>query len=397
MASTSSALADLQLLFAILTIGVLLVVTIVCARRASLDSRAWVQRRWRIAAGLTALFIAENLLTLWLGWISTEPTTAQAVLQEATGLLLACLMIPAIRLAMLAIDEATILRERNKEIASALQAFQSGLEELVAARTRALRSEIQQRRKTQEELRQAQDRDARELRLAAELQQGMLGSRPVVDFADVALHFTPASAVSGDTYCFNADAQRLRVVLADAMGHGMAAALLTQVVQTSVQRWPLDAGGGEIFADLNQLIGRGDQMAYATGVCAVLEADGLLRVTSAGAPSVLLWRAADGRIESLDGSGSALGMFDDALVSYSEQSLRLAPGDRAYIYTDGISECVVEEGQLLGEGGLRTLIAAAVDQGAQAALQTLLDSVEARRSEDYRDDVCVCVLEYRPR
>ena len=40
------------------------------------------------------------------------------------------------RLAMLAIDEATILRERNKEIASALQAFQSGLEELVAARTR---------------------------------------------------------------------------------------------------------------------------------------------------------------------------------------------------------------------------------------------------------------------
>jgi len=187
------------------------------------------------------------------------------------------------------------------------------------------------------------DKIHEEMQLAATVQREFLPTElPRADGYDFATLFRPCGCVSGDIYDFRRlDEHRICLLIADAVGHGVPAALMTMVIAKSVGHAinELSVGGtidpACILYELNKdLSGRGlESPRFATAVCGVLDTrDGTVSLASAGHPHPLLLRA-NGEIERAPCEGCLLGVFDDA--DYESCLVTLGEGDVLLMYSDG--------------------------------------------------------------
>ena len=185
-----------------------------------------------------------------------------------------------------------------------------------------------------------------ELRLAARLQQDFL-PKTMPQVGRVRFHtlFRPAGYVSGDLYdVMRLDEQRVGFYMADAVGHGVPAALLTMFIKHALQTKEIDPRGrgyrllepGETLRRLNErLIDQNlSHSTFATALYGTIDVDTLqVHVSRAGHPHPIVLRA-EGATETLRVDGSLLGIFPDE--TYGTCSTQLRPGDRMVVYTDGL-------------------------------------------------------------
>lgn len=210
----------------------------------------------------------------------------------------------------------------------------------------ALRSELTLLRRRDETLNFYLNRIDEELRLAARLQQDFL-PKELPEVGPVRFHtlFRPAGYVSGDLYdVMRLDERRVGFYMADAVGHGVPAALLTMFIKQALVTKEIAPGGyrllppGESLARLNTILV--DQnlahATFATALYGVIDTDTLeVTLARAGHPAPMIIRAGrDGAIEPLEPEGGLLGVFPGEL--YGAVTTPLAPGDRLFLYTDGI-------------------------------------------------------------
>lgn len=208
----------------------------------------------------------------------------------------------------------------------------------------ALRSELNDLRRRDDTLNFCMQRLDEELRLAARLQQDFL-PRELPQIGKVQFHslFRPAGYVSGDLYdVMRLDEKHVGFYVADAVGHGVPAALLAMFLKHALQTKQTHARGytlldpGEALRRLNCAFVEQNltQSTFATAVYGMINTETLeLRFARAGHPCPILMRA-DGAVEDLDSHGSLLGVFPDE--TFDVYTTQLAPGDRLLIYTDGI-------------------------------------------------------------
>jgi sigma-B regulation protein RsbU (phosphoserine phosphatase) len=84
-------------------------------------------------------------------------------------------------------------------------------------------------------------------------------------------------------------------------------------------------------------------------------------------------------------------------VEYEQQSLQLAPGDRLYLYSDGVPEAMDKDRQQLGDEALASELAATRSQPLDESVKRLLQRVEDWcRPEGPLDDVTILGVEWRP-
>ncbi len=165
--------------------------------------------------------------------------------------------------------------------------------------------------------------------------------------------YTPHDIVGGDFFAIRPlDADRYGFFLADAMGHGFAAALHTMHLSSLWDRHQHLLGRPAEFAatvnrELSKVV---KDESFATAVCGVVDARAkFLRVAAAGGPPVVVLRADGGTLE-LGSPGLPFGMMDDS--QYDEVAADLAAGDRLLVFSDGAFEVHNAEGELLGVAGL---------------------------------------------
>lgn len=208
-----------------------------------------------------------------------------------------------------------------------------------------LRAELSVLRRRDESLNLYLQRIDEELRLAARLQQDFL-PKALPEVGPVRFHtlFRPAGYVSGDLYdVMRLDETRVGFYMADAVGHGVPAALLTMFVRQALVTKEITPGGyrllppAESLARLNQTLV--DQnlahATFATALYGVVDVDTLtVTISRAGHPPPMLLRAGGGPVEPLQPDGGLLGVFPGE--TYDSATARLAPGDRLFVYTDGI-------------------------------------------------------------
>src|SRR5215213_10977953 len=131
--------------------------------------------------------------------------------------------------------------------------------ESVAREMDALRAELSLLRKRDETLNYHLTRIDEELRLAARLQQDFL-PKELPEVGNVRFHtlYRPAGYVSGDLYdVMRLDERRVGFYLADAVGHGVPAALLTMFVKQALQtRELIDRGPGYRLLDPSEALRR---------------------------------------------------------------------------------------------------------------------------------------------
>ncbi|MCP3918162.1 MAG: SpoIIE family protein phosphatase [bacterium] len=231
------------------------------------------------------------------------------------------------------------------------------------------------------------------LEIASEIQSGLMPKIPDgVPGFDVYGWYRSAEHASGDFYDFvKTKDGRLAVVVGDVSGHGIGPALITATAQASLRSYvKVLSDPGSVFTMLNQdLTERMDDGMFLTLFMALLGKDGHVDVLNAGHTPPLLWRSATQTIESIAGSGPALGMMDDFEYDGVE-SFTLEPGDTLLAFTDGLVEArhPSRPDRMFDESGVRAELTERARVGASAAeltegvVQNVLEFTGGYREDD---------------
>ena len=134
---------------------------------------------------------------------------------------------------------------------------------------------------------------------------------------------------------------------------------------------------------------------YFTLVYGVLDTStGDFRYTLAGHPGPILLSNA-GKAKILPGRGYPIGLADGP-KPYNEWCVRLGPGDRVYLYSDGIPEAVSPDGYPFGNERLIEKIESGRAEPLCAVVNELVAEVESwSGASGVRDDVSVLAVEVR--
>lgn len=230
----------------------------------------------------------------------------------------------------------------------------------------------------------------REMALAREVQQAALPELPAhLDGLEIGVRFRAAGEVGGDFYDFYQRGSELGLLVGDAGGKGVPAALVattamhffhTQAPGTGLEEW--------CRAFNEELEERAPAYMLATAFCCRLDgSSGRGAWVNAGHPPPVLCRPGSPPL-LLERHGMALGVTED--VIYREEELRLAAGDALVIYTDGLTEAVSADGSLTG---VEPLLALLPDLGSLTAAE-MAERIEAHLLEiaALRDDLTLVVV-----
>ena len=245
-----------------------------------------------------------------------------------------------------AVNEVSVERPLDAN-ASGTVARISPLESPLDAMQRELqkvREELDALRHRDDTLRFYMHRLDEELRLAARVQQDFLPkSLPKVGDVRFQILFRPAGHVSGDLYdCMRLDETHVGFYMADAVGHGMPAALLTMFLKQALVTKEIFPGGyrllppNQTMQKLNDsLVGQNlSQATFATALYGHLNTKTLeLTFARGGHPNPVLLTV-DGEMKSLEAGGSLLGIFPEE--QFEQATVQLQPGDRFFVYSDGV-------------------------------------------------------------
>ena len=241
-----------------------------------------------------------------------------------------------------------------------------------------------------------------ELSLATRIQEDMLPNifpafpeRP--DF-DVYAVMDPAKEVGGDFYdFFLIDKNHLALVIADVSGKGIPAALFMMVSKILIQNYVKSGmSPAEVLGTVNkQICANNREEMFVTVWLGVLDlTTGDLVAANAGHEYPALLEA-DGQFELIkDKHGFVVGGVDD--VVYKEYEMKLAPGSKLFLYTDGVPEAMNEDQDMFGTD--RMLEALNKDKGAspEELLHNVREAVDSFVADaEQFDDLTMLCVEYR--
>ncbi len=240
-----------------------------------------------------------------------------------------------------------------------------------------------------------------ELSLARRLQASMLPHvfPPFPDRKEFDLYATmaPAREVGGDFYdFFLIDDDHLCMVMADVSGKGIPAALFMMVSKIILQSCAmLGRSVAEILTKTNEALCSNNQVEmFVTVWLGILElSTGRLTAANAGHEYPVLKRADSSFELYKDKHGFILGGMDG--VKYKEYELQLKPGEKLFVYTDGVTEATDTENNMFG---VKRMINA-LNEDPDAEPKQILKNVHAAiddfvQAAEQFDDITMLCIEY---
>jgi serine phosphatase RsbU (regulator of sigma subunit) len=287
--------------------------------------------------------------------------------------------------------QGTYLQMEKKE--EEVRQLNKDLEKRVAERTEQLKIAMA---KQQQEAQQRQ-RIEQELRIARLIQQTLLPkSVPGLPGYDVAAYYQPAREVGGDFYdFFELEDGRVGLVVGDATGKGMPAALVVAATCSMLRAVARDSGysPGEVLAQVNEvLLARIPPNMFVTCFYAILDPKSAsLRYANAGHNLPCCCHDEHAAIE-LSARGMPLGLMPQ--MSYEENETVLAPRESVLFYTDGLVEAHNPQGEMFGTPRLRDLLSER-PEGGSGLSATLMEELRRFTGEGWEqeDDITLLTLE----
>ncbi len=218
---------------------------------------------------------------------------------------------------------------------------------------RKMKTELSKAKGLADEVSRAAEELDEEMRLASRLQQDFLPRQlPKVGPVRFSVRYHAASWVSGDIYDITRlDETHVGFYVADAVGHGLPAALLTMFIKKALQTKRISGHNYEIIPphealeQLNTSLYRQklSMCEFCTAVYGVVDTETLMMTLSrAGHPAPILMHHG-GQMEQLDISGSLLGILSGA--RFESRQVQLSAGDRILLFSDGAEETICGKGK----------------------------------------------------
>ena len=241
-----------------------------------------------------------------------------------------------------------------------------------------------------------------ELQMAERIQRSMLPCifPPYPERAefDIFAMMDPAREVGGDFYdFFLIDDDHLCLVIADVSGKGVPAALFMMISKIIIQSIAnLGRSPAEIMSKTNEMLSANNQMEmFVTAWVGILEiSTGKLTAANAGHEFPALYRAKEGFTLFKDKHGFVLGGMPD--LSFKDYELQLYPGDKIFVYTDGVPEATDAHNELFGTDRMLEALNRDRDADPKTVLDNVKNAVDAfvKDAEQF-DDLTMLCMEYR--
>ena len=241
-----------------------------------------------------------------------------------------------------------------------------------------------------------------ELRMASNIQESMLPHvfPPFPERTEFELYagMNPAREVGGDFYDFlMIDDNHLAVLIADVSDKGVPASLFMMSTKNLINYRTRQGGTpAEILNDVNAHVARDNESSmFVTVWMGILDlSTGVLTCTNAGHeyPAV---RGSDGVFRIFrDKHGLMLGAMPK--VKYRDYELMLSPGDKVFVYTDGVPEANNPNEELYGMNRLETALNCLADKSPEEILSGVREDVDSFvNGAKQFDDLTMLCLEYK--
>ena len=246
------------------------------------------------------------------------------------------------------------------------------------------------------------ERVGTELALATRIQADMLPNKfpAFPDRKDFRIYasMTPAKEVGGDFYdFFLVDENHLALVIADVSGKGIPAAMFMMMAKNMLATHAAAGHGpAEVLETVNKLICENNkEKMFVTVWFGILDLKtGILTAANAGHEYPVL-KTPEGPFEIVkDKHGFVLGGM--ARMKYKEYELRLEPGSKLFVYTDGVAEAMNAEHELFGLERTVDALNAAADEPPEGILAAVDKAVADFVGEaEQFDDLTMLCVEYR--
>ena len=245
------------------------------------------------------------------------------------------------------------------------------------------------------------DRVISELHMANQIQTSVLPHEfppfPEKKEFELFAMMEPAREVGGDFYdFFLIDDDHLCLVIADVSGKGIPASLFMMNSKVLIKSYASgDNSPAEVLEKVNKEICENNQMEmFVTVWLGVLElSTGKIVASNAGHEYPVIGRAG-GKYELIkDKHGFVVGGMEG--VKYKDYEMQLQPGDKLFVYTDGVPEAANTKNELFGTDRMLD----ALNKDVYAPVEELLRNVRRAVSEyaagaEQFDDLTMLAVEY---
>ena len=248
------------------------------------------------------------------------------------------------------------------------------------------------------------ERISTELHMAKRIQESMLPHLfpPFPDRKEFDLYATmdPARDVGGDFYdFFLVDPDHLCMVMADVSGKGIPAALFMMISKTILQNCAmLGKSAGTVLEKTNEALCSNNQTEmFVTVWIGILEiSTGKMTCSNAGHEyPVMYTREGDGAFSLIkDRHGFVIGGME--CTKYKEYELQMKPGDKLFVYTDGVPEATDCSGKMFTTEQMVQTLNTVKDGSPEEVLATVQEAVgEFVGEAEQFDDLTMLCLEYK--
>ncbi|MHC5006831.1 MAG: SpoIIE family protein phosphatase [Planctomycetota bacterium] len=266
----------------------------------------------------------------------------------------------------------------------------------------AIKRDITERKRMEEELEKARQRMEDELNLGREIQMSMLPLTfpPFIgrDEFTIYAQLIPAREVGGDFYdFFFIDDEHLCMCVGDVSGKGVPSALFMAVTRTLIKSAAADdPSPASILTRANtELSDRNESCMFVTIFVGILNVKtGRIRYTNAGHNPPYL-KHADGSISAVNKRhGPVIGGMPG--LTYAEDELVLASGDLLVMYTDGVTEAMSPAEDLYTEKRLSRLIGDQALATVEDAVGVIVADVDVHAAgAEQSDDITVLAVRFQ--
>lgn len=246
------------------------------------------------------------------------------------------------------------------------------------------------------------ERIGAELNVATQIQADMLPSIfpafPNRLEVDIYATMTPAKEVGGDFYdFFMVDEQHLAMVMADVSGKGVPAALFMVIGKTLIKNHTLPGVSlGEVFTKVNNLLCESNKegLFITAFECVLNLVTGELVFVNAGHELPFIMKKG-GRYESYKTkAGFVLAGLEG--MKYKEGTMMLEPGDKLFLYTDGVPEATNAQSELYGMERLANTLNKYQDAKPEELLIAVKEELDVFVADAPQfDDITMLSLEFR--
>jgi len=240
------------------------------------------------------------------------------------------------------------------------------------------------------EVESQKDQLEHELEVVSQVQRKLLPKQlPAIEGFKLGVHYETSRYAGGDYYdIIELPDNCWGFLMADAEGHSAPAAVLMAMTCALFRSYPGSAADpAAVIHYLNEHLCKVADPSFMTALYAFYDANAhTMRISRAGHPLPMVFRNSDQKAIEFPNPGVYPLGIEPYEIEIPVTDIKLEPGDRFLIYTDGLTERFDVEGQTYGEERLLTLLATDSAHDPQGVIKTIMADVEQFAGQLPADD-----------